>query len=518
MSKYLSFILFIAFVSLCSTDVVVAENLIDAEGRSFKVNLNSYKNQNDSLEVRIEAAGIPRFAAKINPLLGFGRDTDENGKIDTWFFVTDKGMDVVVREGQDAHGKDVLGPLLLNKYRSSFKMYVTSAATSIFSYLSLSANAGIDTQEEFYRDWMDLEEVRLKFEEEYNALGSSYTWTQLQYQNELTSIGFRAMADKMDKFGKTTFYGYVFADLGLWITGGVVFNWAAKILTKIGVIASETAFVTGVKETFFGFFEKQKTLIQNRLASISEKTKLAKSNLGMNIAKKEVTLALTAVTYKVALNNTIKAQKVKSRIRVALKKVIKFPVNIYRGARSEWKYIAMNSSVQMASEAVARYNEIQDDDPLVMAKNLLTNPEVIENVSFMASETILMTGVSKNLKTTKARFMASGAIAMTNSSIMNFAIKEEANLTRVAFDTTWETLIGNAQVQIDLKALEYFEKMAQKKNNPKIKLVGYVIAFVDMGAGYVIYSKAASFIGKQDNASVPTEPTMMLVPVLAETY
>lgn len=510
MFKALSAVLFTALLWIQPTIVGAAEKLVDSEGRSFKVNLSKYKNHNDALEVRIEAAGIPRFASKINPLLGFGRDTDENGKVDTWFFVTKNGMDVVVLEGQEVDGKDVLAGLLHKKYQSTLMMYVTTATTSIFSYLLLSINEGINIQEEYYRDWMDLEEVRLHFEKDYNELGSTYTWDQLQYQYELTSIGFRAMADKMDKFAKGTFFGYLFADLGLWITGGVVFNWGAKILAKVGLIASETAFVTGVKETLFGFFEKQKGLIQNRISTISEKLRTAKTKVGMKTAQKEVTMALTVTTYKMALKNTLKAQKVKSRLQIAIRKTLKIPANIVNGAKSEWKYIVMNSGVQIGSEAVARWDEIYDANPATMAKNLLTNPEVIENVGFMTTDTVMMTGISKSLKTTKAKFMASGAIAMTNSSIMNFAIKEEANLSRVALDTTWETLIGNAQVQLDLKALEYFEKMAQKKNNPKIKLVGYVIALVDMGVGYVAYSKVTSAVEKSEG------PKVMLVPVLAE--
>ncbi|MBY0415754.1 MAG: hypothetical protein K2Q18_16390, partial [Bdellovibrionales bacterium] len=136
---------------------------------------------------------------------------------------------------------------------------------------------------------------------------------------------------------------------------------------------------------------------------------------------------------------------------------------------------------------------------------------VIENVGFMAADTILMTGVSKSLKTTKAKFMASGAVALTNSSIMNFAIKDEADVKRVAFDTAWESVVGNTQVQLDLKALEYFEKLALKKGNPKIKLLGYVMVLVDQGIGYASYSKLTTAVD-----SVKLEPNLMMVPVLGE--
>jgi hypothetical protein len=484
----------------------VKQVITDSAGGTFQVALIKYKNLNNSMEVRIEAAAIPRFASKINPLLGFGRDLNGNGKIDTWFLITNTGIDVVEKEGKDSRGRDVLGDILLKKYRSTFFMYATSATTSVFSYLLMSVDASIDAYEDYYRDWMDLEEGRINFEKDMKKMGSAYTRDQIAFQYELRRIGLEEMEARMTRFEKASFWGYAMADVGLWITGGVVFKWGARILAKVGAIASETAFATAVKETFLGFFEKQKALIENRLSVVKEKIHLSKGKI--DAAKKEA-VVLTKATYKVAISNTIKAQQSKIKIHAALKKYLKIPKNILKGAKSEWQYIAMNSSVQIFSEGIARYDEIYDRNPLVMAQNLLTNPEVIENVGFMSADTIMMTGVSKSLKTTKARFMASGGIALTNSSIMNFAIKDSADLSRVALDTGWETFIGNAQVQLDLKALEYFEKMAQKKGNPKIKLVGYVIALVDMGVGYVTYSKVTTKIDEKN------EPKVMLVPVLA---
>ncbi len=518
MKNLVSLLMFLAFIGLseASAEALPAKSILkpfttkevlrDANGSEFQVSLTKYTNHNDELEVRVEAAGIPRFASKINPVLGFGRDIDDNGKIDTWFLVTKSGMDLVRLEGNDTFGKDILGDILLKKYRSSLSMYATTAATSLLSYLFMSASEGQNVMEEYYRDWMDLEESRIHFED------TPSTYAQIQFHNELISLGYKELANRMENFGKKSFYGYVFADLGLWITGGVVVNWGAKILAKLGVIASETAFVTTIKETFFSFFEKQKMLIDNKLSSLKDGLRLTKTKVGMKTATAEVTAALTVATWKKVLATTIKSQKTKNKILRYVAKTIKYPKAVYNGAKSEWKYIAMNSTVQIGSEAFARYDEIYDENPAQMAKNLFTNPEVIQNVSFMASETILMTGISKSLKTTKARFMASGAVALTNSSFTNFVLKDEANINRVGFDTAWEVVIGNAQVQLDLKALEYFEKLAQKKNNPKIKLVGYVVALVDMGVGYVTYSKVSSMV---ENKAKTEEPKVVLVPILA---
>lgn len=504
-------------ILLCSQtwagDKPLKLTLKDSAGEDFKLTLAPSINHLGQREVRIEARGLPRLNDSINPLLGFGRDTNDNGKVDTWFFITKSGMDVVTKEGQDSLGKDVLGTLLRDKYRSTFTMYVSSATTSLLSYLMMSANEGKSAEEDFFRDYMDLEENRLAFEKNLDEMTYTMTRQQMQFHYEMQSLGYKEIANRMERFGKLTFWGYALADIGLWITGSYVVKWVGKILYRTSLIASEIAFVNTLKETFIGFFEKQKSNITAKIAAYEEKMSLsAKSK------KAAPVLTLTKRTWRQALTNTIKARQMKGRILHSLLKTAQFAKKSAVAAAREWKYIAMNSSVQISAEAFARYDQIKDPNPAVMAQNLLSNEEVIQNVSFMAAESIMMTGVSKNLNTTKARYMASSAVALTNSSIMNLAIKDNPDPYRVAFDTAWEMIIGNSQVQLDLKALEYFEKMALKKNNPKIKLVGYVVALVDMGVGYVIYSKATSALNKEkkESESARPEPKVMLIPVLAE--
>lgn len=486
----------------------MGETFRDAHGNEFKISLIKNINHNNELEVRVEAAGLPRLDKNSNPLLGFGRDIDDNGKIDTWFFITKNGMELIEKEGEEELGRDVLGELLKKKYTTNIGMYASSMITSLFSYLLFSVNESLNIEEEFYQNWMDLEESRLQFEREMNELGGTSTVSERQFQNELLSIGFKDLAAKMENFGKKTFFGYAFMDLGLWISGGVVFNWGAKILAKVGLLASETALINGVKETFFSFFEKQKEIVQNRINILQEKMRSMKIQTGMKVAEKELTLALTVATWKKVVSLSIKSRKIKNKLRLSLNKTVKWPVAVLESAKSEWKYITMNTGVQVGAELYARYDDVYDKDPVQMAKNLMANPDVVQNVSFMASETILMTGLSKNMKTMKARFMVSGVVAITNSSFTNLVIRENKNTERVVLDTAWETIVGNAQVQLDLKGLEYFEKMAQKKNNPKIKLLGYAIALIDMGVGYVGYSKATSTLIKKEN--------IILVPILAE--
>jgi regulator of PEP synthase PpsR (kinase-PPPase family) len=483
------------------------QDILDESGHKISISILSYKNHNDDFEVRLESRGLPRIMNKINPLLGFGRDINNNGIIDTWFLTTKNGIEIVKKEGIDPLGKDVLGRVLNEKYKSTLGMYVQSAASSLLSVLFLSVNEGVNIQEEYYRDYIDLEQMRLQFEENLENPKTAITRNQIQFHYQLLSFGFKDLADKMEHFSKRSFWGYTLADIGLWVTGGIVVSWAARVLAKIGIIASETAFITAIKDSVVSFFEKQKIMVH-------EKIQIAKGRLTQATVKKESAIVLSAAIYKYSLTQTLKSYKIKNKLHSLVVGTIKFPKNIIKGASSEWRYIGMNTSVQLASEAYTRYDEIKGENPAETMRNLLTHSDVQQNVGFMTADTIMMIGVSKNLKTTKARYMASGAVALTNSTIVNFGFKEDADLSRVAFDTSWEAIIGNGQVQLDLMALEYFEKLSQKKNNPKIKLLGYAVALIDMAAGYVVYSKVTTALEKKKNEEV--KPQVILVPVFAE--
>lgn len=505
----------LAFSSVWATTTIQNKEKFSFKNNDQKlieIDLTSYKNHLDSLEVKIQASGLPKLNKDFNPVIGFGRDTNGDQKIDAWFFVTDQGIKTIQAEGKHSLGKDILGDLLRKYYHTSFSLYTTTAATSVLSYLFISVNEAKNTEDSYYRNWIDLEESQILFERA--PFHSRY---EIMSHYELQSLGYRELAKEMDDFAKKSFWGYALADIGLWMTGGVVINWGAKLLGKIGIGLTETAFIQSTKETLLNFLQKQKNIIETKIAHINQKLNPEKNIKSKASTKNESKLSVKSpiVNWSKFLSMTIKSRKTKHLLRSSLIKTIKWPTKIAKGAASEWKYIAMNTSVQIGAEAVARYDEIYDENPLIMANNLVSNPDVIQNVGFMATDTVLMTGISKNLKTTKARFMASGAVAITNSSVVNFGLSDDANLGRVAFDTAWETVIGNAQVQIDLKALEYFEKMAQNKNNPKIKLVGYAIALVDMGVGYFTYSKATSML--ENEKANESSKDVMLIPILAET-
>jgi len=195
-----------------------------------------------------------------------------------------------------------------------------------------------------------------------------------------------------------------------------------------------------------------------------------------------------------------------------MKKLVPFVVRsgiAVKKALYDWKYIAFMGSLQISTEAFANRSEVYSPNPTTFAKNVLTHPDIIQNVGFMTTNAFFMTAASHGIRPRGVRFAACGFIALGNSSFTNFVIKGENDYQRVALDSGWEAIIGNTQVQIDLAALKHFEQKAAASGNPRLKLLGWAVVLVDQAAGFAGYSLATRSLNRET-------PDVQLVPVMAE--
>jgi hypothetical protein len=470
--------------------------IVDSHGESANISLQPKTNSQGELEVKIEAAGLPKIMNHMNPIIGYGRDLLGSGKINTWFILTESGLKVVQNEGNDQYGRDIIAEILFDHYKSTSTLYLSSISTTLLSYFFLSIDAYEKNNENFYKDWINLEDMYLRLETEKNNPASSLTLIQIEFQNKLILNGYKQLNEKMKNFEQKDLYGYLTIDVASWVTGGILLKWGARIISTPLRLISETSFFKLICEKTFSIFEKYRL-------QLSQKFKIRSKYFNESkFVSQELGARFILLNWKKDVDSTIRGYVIKN-------KLIQTANKIFTGAVGQWKYIGLNMGIQLSSEAYARVDEIQNPNPVVMAKNLLSNQDVLQNIGFMALDTVLMTGISSTLKTTKARFMACGYIALQNSSLINFVIKKDDNYSRIALDTSWEVIIGNAQTQIDLGALLFFEQMAMKKNNPKIKLLGYAFVVVDQAIGYVSYSKVTSKLNQ--------EKSPILVPIFSES-
>jgi len=476
-------------------DKEVRVELSDPQGEIVNVALTSSYNEFGVLEVRVDLAGMPKLLDRFNPTIAFGRDLDDNKKIDTWFFITKSGIEVEHIEGADPLGKDILPALILKKHQTTARLYVTTATTTLMGFLLLTANEAINKESSYIRDWINLDEMKFRLEREISSPSNTLTRDQIRLQYNFISSGYKFLADDMEHFAKVNFWEWAGADVALWISGSFLFKQAAGILLKAGSYITKTT-------VYLAFKDELNTLVVKNISALKERSeKMAPKKRGEkseSIAEENsTTLELEMSTFRLrhTLSETIKASIAKDKLTKVVAASLQSPLKMVAGTKSEWQYIAMSSGIQLSAETFAHYQEVYDPNELIMARNVLTNKDILQNIAFMTTDSILMTGISKDPTNMKARFLVSGFLGMHNSAMINLVIKNEDHYKRVALVTAWESYIGNAQVQLDLKALEKFEKMARFKNNPKIKLLGYAVVLVDQGA-----------------------PTVKLVPILAEHY
>lgn len=472
------------------------------DGERFKISTSRYTNHLGNLEVELKSNAAPSFLKGINPVIGYGRDLNDNGLIDTWFIISEQSIKLVEKEGREVDGSDVLAEVLRKEFKSGLFLYFRTGVLAIFKYLLISINEAVETEQNYYRDWIDLTEADLRFKKLKEQNHFTISREQEMFHYQIQSYGYGALADTMDQFAKKDFWLLTGLDVGLWASGGVVLKWLGGFTIKIGRFLSESSFVKEIQVRFYKLIENHVNALKETMTSFQ--TKYRKIT---GLAANTVVVQSLKQNWRGANINVIKGMKSQNILYKVISKSLFKSKKFVGGALSEWRYIGLNASVQLGSETFAHYDEIKNDDPFLMAENILTNDEIQQNIAFMTSETMLMTAASKNLTTMKSKFAIGGLIALVNSTQMNLIVKGSDNYERVALDTAWEVLIGNTQVQMDLLALSYFEKLAVEKKNPKLKLIGYAVTLVDMGVGYYAYSKVSSHVDQNG---------LSLVPVFAE--
>lgn len=483
---------------LLSLLVLLVGSSASAVQESSKYTLQPYLNSQDVLEVRIDATGIPKTFAKLSPTIAYGRDLSGDGKIDTWFFLTSQGVEVIRQEGADRYGRDILDGLIAAKYKTSRVLFLSSVSTTALSYLFFTVDEFEAQNKNFYLDWINLEELAARLDDEIKNPLSTLSEEQVRAQRELISFGFGQLADKMRKLEGRGIYGYKIS-IALDLAMGAALKWGGVLLSVPFKLLSETALARYLNENIFEFFKSQQKALASKMTAKTSYVAAVKT-LG-HAWRANVSLLVRAYVIK--------------------KKILATVTGLFRGIKKERWYIGANVGFQVVGETFSHWNEIKDPSLITGAKNFITREDILQNLAFMSTDTVLMAGLSSHLKTITAKILGCGLVALTNSSIINFAIKQEDNFDRVALDMGWEVIIGNGQIQADLMALAYFEKLGRANNRPQLKWLGWAFAAVDQSAGYYLYSKAPEFVknlihGESPPAKPAPVPTLVLVPIFAD--
>lgn len=498
------FLLFSAF-TWAGAEAVYQVN--SKEGDSFEVRAVSYTNDLGGKEIRLESALLPRINSKINSVLGYGRDLDDDGKIETWFLIEQtRGIYKLTAKCEDASCEKTIREKVFINYSKSSKMLFYSAYASLMGYLFLSLDNRYQKESDFYQEWIDLEEYQTRLKRAVAA--KTLTQEQIRTSYEMLIYGFEQNSLMLKKAEGADAWKLLGVDVTLWVSGSVVFRLLQKPLMALGAKISASTMGQQLTTFISKFSLAQRKLSEKYIQGFNKKL----GGKATSVQMQKWNRALFKKTY----TGGITAMKVRSRLGDKLAPFKSKLIGSVKAGLSEWKYIMLSSGIQLSAETYANYDEVKDKDPVKMAQNVLTNPDIQQNIAYMASETFFMTAAVSSLKTVKSRYAACGMIAIGNSTALNFVLKDEVNMERVLTDTSWEMIIGSTQVQIDVAALTYFEQLSKKKGNPKLKLLGYAVVLVDQGLGYFGYSKLTEHISEREEKRLAEKAQeVKLVPVFA---
>lgn len=493
MSKLL-LICFICLAGLRAHAKEVVSNIeVQTTSGSTKVRVFQYQNAWGRNEVRLEATSLPRLGS-VNPILGYGRDTDDDGRIDTYFMIdVDEGLQVSKIASRHPWGEDAIQNVLFKRYKSKLKAHVSAAYGAVFGLVLMSISNAWESEREFWRTLVDLEEFYIRLQRA--RANKLLTTHQYNASVDMLNAGYKKAAQDIRKATHGDYWTLVAGDVALYVTGTIALKWAAKGIKWLGQPISQLGIVQNSKAMVNKIFAKITAKIDARVQQLAHMKGIPLAMVGAQVFKKNFPMQMRGLMAK----------------NIIFKKLI--PVawrtsNAFKKATLGWKYIAFMTALQLGTEAYARYDEVKSSDPTEFAKNVLSHPDIAANVSYMSSNAFLMTAASHGFKAKKMKFAACGFIALGNSTVSNLVVKGSTDYERVALDTGWEAIIGNAQIQIDLAALGYFERLSQKVHNPKLKLIGYAIVLVDQSAGFIGYSKATEALQASEN--------VQMVPILVE--
>lgn len=492
-----------------SSDLRTTYRALSIGSKTLQFSLLRYSNEHKQTELAV-------LLNHKTPVL-YARDLDGDGHLDAWFVAGREGIrDSFDIRANQKDGWDVASRLIrteMDLTRFDFQDWLVSVASSPWLIVNTFSSTHFH---QFFssltRKELDVQSLEI-YASRHMKTGVAREGAMQEF--ELVRKSWDQIIHEIDR-GKTLEGAALVGDGALWFVmrgvGSLIeksYAWlASKIAqTEVGLSIGELAarFSLGAKR-----FSQKVAARLPALNLIRGAGKLSieygpRAWLAKLSFKSQVNLYLDSLTARGKLGfwaaNSINAAR----------------KTIGTGLR-EIKYVGITQSIQFVTESYGHRKELFKDglNPIVVAKNYANNHELIQDMAFMTNETFWMSAFSSPSasRSLSSKIRLCGILAFVDSTSMNLAIKHEMDPGRNAMDTGWEMIAGNLQTQIDMKSLGYFEALSVKTSNPKLKLIGYLLAAVDQAAGYIAYEKVSH---SYETSKKPNEKeNLILVPILKE--
>ncbi|MGE3611060.1 MAG: hypothetical protein AB7I27_15825 [Bacteriovoracaceae bacterium] len=454
-----------------------------ANGENFEVKAFYYQNKHGGEEIRLESALLPSTGGKINSIFGYGRDLDDDGIVDNWFLIDPKGG--VNHLEQNCYTKlceKTIVEKIFKNYVKSEKMVFYSAYATIVGFFFMSLDNRYQKEMDFYQEWIDLEELRIRVVRDMKSKNPALTIPQTRVALEMLSYGYEQNRLMLEKANGSDVWKYLVADVGINTLSIGFFKLLEKFIASIGSTIFFSPQLNTIKIYLQKFINTQGKIVEERMVGI-------KNILGVS-GGQAIGRSWSQSTFRKAFRGALASVKIRTKF---LKRFIPFMnKKSLDGESFRWGYVALSTGIQLGAETVVRWDDVKSDDPTEVAEKVLKNKDVLQNVAYMLAETFFMTTAVTFAKTVKMKFAICGMIAVSDSIMVNYLMKDTADHERVISDTSWELVVGSSQVILDNSAIGFFEGLAKKNHNPKLKFLGWAVAGLDQAAGYYFYSKVST--------------------------
>ena len=404
----------------------------------------------------------------------YGRDLDGDLLPDAWFLVRHGGeTSAFDRPAITPDGWDIAEKLLIEERAMGQRSAAEYLLSAVLTHLSMAGSTRKDSLERLIRMGMDLQELEIRA-------------TRIRAQNPKADVlptldslileGWKHL--QVTAKGEETRKQLAFAvgDVALLFVGGAIIK-GLLIPAKWLVPKFISEFAAEASEKVLG------SISETAAKAIEQAGKVA----GRTGEHAIVTVARMSIDQRIriAIHGLYARGIVGRQLALTLAKT-------WTGLKAgvgAWKYIASSTAIQLVAEVFTRHDALFSTNPIVLTEKVVTDADLIQNLSYMTLETFDTTVIAKTIPYKPHAFAIAGVFSTINSIGAAYFIKGDTDGLRVALDTSWEVGVGNSQVIFDNAMLHKFEMMASRQNNPKLKLIGYGIVFVDQAVGYLTYAE-----------------------------
>jgi len=434
----------------------------------------------------------------------FGRDLDGDKKPDAWFYRDENG---VFRWEDSPSGRrdgwDVAQRILEREIKLSNRWLIGIGLNAVFSQLSFTVAQMNALDQTLLTEELDIHTLELLLD---RIRRDDPRHPYIKPIEQTIARAYRDILERLETEETHKLFLALAGDAALlFLTGG-----SAKIILRIEAWAMSKVGTTAAVQTAKSAFTRYTSAMAARA------TRYTLTTAAIVAARAEPHL-LAAMVPMQALRTAISAVVSRAGFGSVASQALSGASGVTRAALSQWKYVALSQALQIAAEAMARGDEIRDPNPIIMTERLFSNEEFIQNFLYMGNETFWMAGLSTYFKTPGKRILSCALFSLVDSAVVNYAIKGSVDPERQAFDTGWEVIVGNGQVQLDMAAMRALESSAQRTGNPRLRLLGYLVVIADQGAGYYTYSRASSRLEARADEVNSSSVETILIPVMGPT-